>query len=323
LDVSQAQLSRIEHGLLVPDGAVLERAARVLQCTAEFFRLSIPQTALSPILHRKQQSLGMKALRAIHARVRRRRIEIARLIEATEVTNSVPSIDIVKSGWSTVRAAQELRNLWQVPRGPIVSVTELLEDAGVVVVPIDFGTDLINGISTPLSDHAPSLIFINRNLTGDRQRFTLAHELGHLVMHFHTNRFAPEDLEGEADQFASELLAPGADIRGHLQGRLNLESAARLKQAWGISIQTVIRRARDLGCITDSRYKSFMMQISARGWRKNEPIEVPTEAPTLLAELIGTHLGDLGYTREELARLMYLPPEGLEELLGQRRLRVV
>lgn len=316
LVLPQARVSRIENGLLQPEPELLAQAADVLGCTVEFFRLSIPQTALSPILHRKQQQLGVKALRAIHARVRRRRIEVGRLIEATEIPSKVPTVDLEERGWSPARAAQELRILWQVPRGPIASVCELLEDAGVIVVPIDFATDMITGISTPLSDHAPPMVFINRALSGDRQRFTLAHELGHLVMHFRTDRFAPDEVESEADQFASEFLVPGADIRGHLDGRLNLQLAANLKQAWGVSIQTIIRRARDLHCIDDRRYTSFMKQISARGWRKNEPVVVPPETPSLLGELVSTHLDELGYSRDELAKLLFLQPSGLDQLIG-------
>jgi Zn-dependent peptidase ImmA (M78 family)/DNA-binding XRE family transcriptional regulator len=315
LGVSQGKVSKLEAGLLQPDEALLVKAATLLRCTEAFFSSESPRFHLSPVLHRKQQKLGVKALKGIHARLRRRRIEVGRLLEATEIESSLPHIDANRDGWSPQRVAQELRILWQMPRGAVASVTQLLEDAGVVVVPVDFATDTIAGLSTPMSDGTPPMVFVSTTVPGDRQRFTLAHELGHLVMHFHDDRFLDDEFEAEADQFAAEFLAPASDIRGHLS-RLSLQQAAQLKSHWGIAIQAVIRRARDLDQISDHRYTMMMKDISMRGWRKNEPVQVPREAPALFAEIVETHMKELGYSPEQLAQLMFLPVDEFRALFS-------
>ena len=93
------------------------------------------------------------------------------------------------------------------------------------------------------------------------------------------------DLEKEADQFAAEFLLPENVMRELLSESFNLTVAARLKLRWRVSIQILVRRARDLGIITQRRYRYLFEQIGARGWRTKEPGEVPAERPRLFLQM--------------------------------------
>ena len=97
------------------------------------------------------------------------------------------------------------------PNGPVLSMTSSVEDAGGIVVLIDFGTPLVDGVSRWVPG-LPPLFFLNQAAPGDRGRMTLAHELGHMVMH----HVARAEMEVQAFEFAQEFLMPAKDIRHQL-----------------------------------------------------------------------------------------------------------
>ncbi len=114
-------------------------------------------------------------------------------------------------------------------------MVKLIEAAGGIVVYCDLKTRDLDALSHRV-EGLPPLIFINSNLSGDRARFTLAHEIGHLVLHS-----IPDDdgsMEEQADMFAADLLMPGPEIR-HQLVNLNMEKLARLKAFWKVSMQSV------------------------------------------------------------------------------------
>ena len=109
------------------------------------------------------------------------------------------------------------------------------------------------------------------------------------------------DQEKEADRFASEFLMPAEQIEPELQG-LTLAKLADLKERWKVSMQALIRRAYQLGAISERQQRSFFMRMSQMGYRKAEPFSFPQEEPTLLRQVLAVHVTDHGYTPEELSR---------------------
>jgi Zn-dependent peptidase ImmA (M78 family) len=152
-------------------------------------------------------------------------------------------------------------------------------------------------------------------MPADRERFTLAHELGHLVMHTTT---ISEDAEHEADEFAAEFLMPAAEIRAQLRG-IDLGTAYSLKLAWKVSMGALIRRARDLGLVSESRYKSLNVMKSKKGWHRNEPGTLDHEEPTVIKALIEVHLDEHNYTVNELADTLGLREAEFRELYDVHR----
>ncbi len=192
-----------------------------------------------------------------------------------------------------------MRAAWQVPRGPIHDLVGLLEAAGGIVIPFDFETDLVDAVSQwPWG--MPPLFFMNSLVPADRMRFSLAHELAHVIMH----RIPGPNLEEEADRFASEFMMPAREARAELEG-INLERALRLKLKWRMSAQFVIRKARDVGSIKDQRYQSLCAYISKLGYRKHEPNPLPPETPTTLRRLVGMHVNRLGYRADDVCGLVF------------------
>lgn len=128
---------------------------------------------------------------------------------------------------------------------------------------------------------------------GDRQRFTVAHELGHLTLHSAIGApITAEDaglIERQAHVFAGAFLAPGDAMLRELStlgGRVTLQTLAKIKQRWGISIKALVARFQNLTVIDADHARSLYKQISARGWNRNEPVSVGTERAIWLSRAI-------------------------------------
>ena len=180
---------------------------------------------------------------------------------------------------------------------------ELLEENGGIVVPCDFGTDLLDGISQRI-DGMPVLFFVNVNAPSDRLRHTLAHELGHMVLHTLTVK-NDESMEDEADAFAGAFLLPADEIRPQLR-RFDLRQLANLKGYWKVSMAAIAMRASRLNLITPYQSKTFWIEMSRLGYRRKEPNEPPREYAKLLRHMVGYHINTLGYSVAEVAKLLLL-----------------
>lgn len=139
-----------------------------------------------------------------------------------------------------------------------------------------------------------------------RQRFDLAHEIGHLVMHSDADPGSRE-LEDQAQRFASELLMPSSAIQGLLPAKADWRKFGLLKEQWGVSMQALMFKARRLGVISDVTYRNAMTAVSSRGWRRQEPGEMPSvERPSLLPRAVEL-LAQEGLTSEQLAQECRVP----------------
>ncbi len=149
------------------------------------------------------------------------------------------------------------------------------------------------------------MMLLNGAHPADRMRFTLAHELGHLVMH----RFPNEKMEEEANEFASSLLLPEADMREAFTGRrVTLPLLAALKPEWKVAMQALLYRAGKLGLVDANQSRYLWQKISANGWKTREPPELDfaREEPIVLPSIIQAHLGELGYSLPDLSKMLRL-----------------
>lgn len=308
LGVSQGRVSKVESGLLAVPDDLLDALARVLNYPSGFFlQAGAPKgVGIAEIFHRKRQDVPKKVLDKVYARMEIRYRHIENLLRATDIPVNVPHLDIDEFG-TVADIARLVRATWHLPRGPIQDLTTILENAGVVVVPFDFETPKIDAISRWLPG-LPPLIFVNETSPKDRLRFNLGHELGHLVMHTLPN---PE-IEDQANQFAAEFLLPERDIRNDL-GDLTMAKLAVLKRYWNASMSALLKRADDLGTISAGRARALWAQMARAGYKLREPVDldVPGEQPTLVRELVETHLRDLGYDHHDLHDLLCLGDEEL------------
>lgn len=317
--LNQGHYSRIENGLL-PEGPSednVERIAKVLSFPSSFFYQAEKAVGM-PLsvhpFHRKKQSVGEKVLRRVHAELNFRLIHLRKFLEAidTKQVLPLPWIDVDEGGGPR-EIARKIRTAWMIPPGPIDDLTALAEQAGIMVIMCDFGA-AIDGI-TMVVPGMPPCIFLNRSTPADRLRASLAHEIGHVIMH----RIPTDTIEDEAYTFAAELLVPEKELRRDLiGGRLTLERLARLKAKWRVSMQFLLYQAGQVGSITPHQSQYLWKQISQLGWRTREPAETEfaPEAPALFTRLLSLHEEELGYEMAEFSELLHMEPNDLRHLYG-------
>lgn len=311
-----AAISKMEKGLLEISDESLEAFSKALGFPLSLFSQKEEEYPMAVPMHRKKAKLSKKALDQIETSANLSRVHFERLLDQIEISRSLPFYDVDEYG-DPAEIARMTRIHLRVPKGPIRSMTSTIEKAGVAVVKKDFGTDLIDGFclfcDTPM-------IFVNQSIPGDRLRFTLAHELGHMVMHT-----APTpSCEDEANLFASEFLMPQIEIEDDLKN-LSYKHVFDLKRYWRVSLIALVVWAHKMGAIDKNRYKYLCMRLSSDGYRRKEPIEIPREEPALFKSIIKTHLNELGWSIEETAKSLSLYVEEFADtyLEGAKQLRLV
>jgi Zn-dependent peptidase ImmA (M78 family)/transcriptional regulator with XRE-family HTH domain len=319
LGLTQATLSRIENKITTTIGdEIIDSAAQVYDLPRSFFYQPDPVLGAPVSVHplwRKKASVTARDLDVIIAELNIRVMHLRRLLDAVELeaTYKIPRLDI-EAHEDPEKIAGLVRSQWNMPVGPIQNLTKALEAAGVVVVHSFLGGSAVDGV-TFSAPGLPPLIVLNQEQPADRMRFTLAHELGHLVMH----RGQPtKEMEDEANLFASAFLMPARDIRGALNRRIDVRLFAELKPIWRVSMQGLLYRAGRLGLLTDNQQRYLWQQFSINRWRTREPVELdfPREPATVLPDLIEAHTKQLGYTIADLSQLLHSNSADLSKLYG-------
>ncbi len=310
LNIHQGSISKIEAGALQVPSSLTAHLGRKLGVPESFFSQtsSVYPFGSSTFYHRKQQSLPANALRKIQARINVYRYHVAELLKATDLDARCRfrRFDAGEYKGGAREVANLVRSAWRIPSGPIPNVIEAIESAGGIVVRFDFGTSKLFGISEWIPPHPP-LFFLNNNpdISADRDRFTLAHELAHVLLH----EMPTAEMEQEADMFAGEFLMPERDIRAHLHPPLKLVRLVELKKYWKVSIQALIENAFRLNIINDRQRHYLWVQLSSRGYRLREPIEIAREQPSLLHDIIRAHIRELGFSISDMAQMLHLQVE--------------
>ncbi len=192
--------------------------------------------------------------------------------------------------------------------GPIQNLTAAVERAGVCLIPI-FDLPGIDGISTWVN--GVPVIGVSPTVPGDRFRFTISHEIGHLLMHSRKTSTA----ESEANRFAGALLFPQSEFDAAMPERPNLRDFIALKSSWGVAVSALVYRAHELGYVDDARYRALQIQMSK--WHRSEPGAFDPAYGSLFGRMVEVN-GGVGSVASNLG----VNPSHLSELMNWRHLRV-
>jgi Zn-dependent peptidase ImmA (M78 family)/DNA-binding XRE family transcriptional regulator len=302
IGVEQGTISKIENGIAVRTSEeIIQKIAYVLDYPVSFFYQEWMPVRVEGH-YRRKLSIPAKDIKECKAKMTLAERHLNLLCESIELPEpNYPKWNVEVDG-SVAMCAMYLREFWKIPKGRIANITEILEDNGFLIIELDLKE--IDGFSI-LSENNTPLIFVNKNMSGDRYRMTVSHEAFHFILH-HGQKISPEReeiIEDEAKEAASEFLLPFKEVENQLRG-LNLSKLADLKAYWLVSMQALLVKAGKGKIITTNQYQYLWKQMSAAGYRKKEPIDIPKEKPSLFKELLTTHLEDLKYSREELSTLL-------------------
>lgn len=309
--ISQAYLSKAEKGAVELSGPRLAQVAEALRYPIEYFAADpgAEPAATACAFPRKRNSLPTSAERRVRALLQLTRMQVEPLLDGR-----VPPVALVRRAaadedWITaVEMADRVRADAGLPRGPIADLVEFAERLGVIVVVRDLGNRRLDAIGQWPEGHRP-LMLVNSTASADRARFTLSHELGHAVMH----TVVRPNQEDEADRFAAALLMPAMDAHGVFGGDVDLARLAELKPVWRMSMAALLRRAWDVGRISDYRYRQLNIELSAAGYRISEPVHLRPERPSLVASVLDRRLA-AGESVNDLARRARMTPDEFASL---------
>jgi Zn-dependent peptidase ImmA (M78 family) len=305
ISVSQGKISKYENGMFSVAEADLEAIGKALNYTKEFFvqKDRVYGLGSSFLFHRQRKQVPMYLQRKVQAEINILRMQVERLLRAVEIDiqSQFEPLDADAYDGDAQKIATLVRAAWKLPLGPVANVTASIENAGGIVLKCSFDTALIDAAHLWLPG-LPPLFFVNRDIPGDRLRWTLAHEIGHAIMH----RSPTGDVEDQANRFASEFLMPADEIANQLDD-LTLRRAAALKQHWKVAMSAIVRRARDLGRISDYKYRSMNVSLSSQGYKTVEPFPIEIEEPQVVRQIVEMHRANLGYDDFDLAALLFSP----------------
>lgn len=286
-DVSPAAISQFESGDAKPSAGTLGLLADALDVPVEFLCLPMEDT----------HEGFFRSLRKSTVAQRRRARSLAHLVHDLAVAPGgetaleplslprlpIDTLEVDSPG--IAEAARSVRRAWGLARGPVPDMVALLEHHGILVLRLPLDAAEVDAFSLPFPDRPVVVLGADK---GDRarSRFDAAHELGHLVMHGESV-WGVKEVETQAHRFAAEFLMPEADIRAELPARADWARLFALKQRWHVSIAALLMRAKDLGVMSASSYTTAMKGLSARGWRRSEPIPLGRpEGPTVTTHLL-------------------------------------
>lgn len=271
--LTQSRLSRLESGMADVNDETIELLAIALDVRSEFFFRDATQSLVgqSPQLRarsRLTQTAKSSAMRWAQTILE----EYVRLEDGRGGSCSLESMP----GTPPAFAASEMRRtLGFDQHSPLPYLLLAIERLGVTLIGIPVSQPALDAFCAWNGDRP--VIGLLEGASPDRVRWNAAHELGHLVLHRGLDKHS--SMESEADAFAAELLTPLSALRGVMPRSPKLSHLTVIKTQWGVSIKSLVRRARELEIIDQDRALSFYKQMSARGWNKNEPGFVAEEKP--------------------------------------------
>lgn len=259
--MSKSAIAKYENGQRVPGKEKLIALCQVLEVKLDFFsrqksvRLEPSFRKLDKLPKQKQEEI-----------VERTRDYLERYLETEELTaseqlfkNKIKSF-VCDSLDKAESAAELFRQKMKLGDNPLSNIIEQLEDWGIKVFHEELGTDSISGMSS-WQNSRESIIVINKSQNIDRQRFTALHEVAHGVLNLSDN-LSDREKEKICDRFAGAMLIPASKLiaeLGQKRSRIHLKELELIKLQYGISVQALLYRAKELGIITNYM-QSFMMR---------------------------------------------------------------
>lgn len=263
--------------------------------------------------HRARKGAKRSDIKATHAWCSIMELQTDRMLERCSLSeDEIPDIDPDNHAGDVEKIAGLARLRMGVAPGPISDLIKLVEMRGGLVMDRDFEIDGMDALCRWVPG-LPKIFYVNGGAPTDRMRLSLAHELGHTIMHFQRD-IEYHLAEDQAQRFAAAFLLPASEVRRDFVGRLDFKRLMALKRKWRVSMQALAYRAHQIGCIDQTRFKSIFQQLSRKGWRKTEPVTLKAESPRSFKRMVHAHM-DAGYSIDELSHLLLLSHDQVEKLV--------
>ncbi len=293
IEVSQSTIAHIESDsqqlLIMPSEKVIEAIALQTGFPLRFFyQKSAPEFPLGSLLFRNRRSVLKKEDKNKFHQLGRLVYEIA---DKMSQDLSFPEMRVPRVENETPQVAARIARakLGASPDTPIKNLLNRLEKNGVFIFTLPYDVEAQDAYSL-WADNEPNrrpVIILCGIKSGDRQRFSVSHEFGHLVMHYSFPQ-GLKQVEKEADEFAAEFLMPEEAMKREIIPPVTLTTLANLKVRWGVSISALALRARDLEIISQRQWRYLHKQKRDKGWERKEPenLHINAEKPRAFKKMV-------------------------------------
>jgi len=312
IGVSTRSITAFESGELAPKPDNLKKISEALGFPASFFEAEdLPELASEAVSFRSLSKMGAAQR---HSALAAGTIAFA-LHDWISDRFKLPAPNVPKlgPGVDPETAAQVVRAEWNLGEKPIPNLIHLLEVRGVRVFSITQECRELDAYSLWRGDQP--FVFLNTQKSGEHSRFDAAHELGHLVLHWHHDVPQGRPAEQEAHQFAAAFLMPAQSILATAPRNPSLNQLIKAKKPWRVSVGALAHRLHELKVLSDWHYRTLCIEIGNRGYRTNEPEpRIDRETSQVLNKVFAA-LRREGCTNAEIARDLHVNPQELEALV--------
>lgn len=323
--VSAQSIGKYERGDMLPSPQVVDALAAALKVEKEFL-FTEHLIELGKIDFRENSARHKIDEKAVSATVRGR---LMRYLEIEDILGGV-STDwdkprqfpySIRSLEEAELAAHKLRDDWQLGSDPIPNLSEFLEERGFKIILAELST-LVAGVTCRVSVGKGQIIPVivtSSSITGERQRFTIVHELGHLLLEKASSEL---NIEKICNKFAGAFLMPERFLRealGKTRSNISIGELVSLKKFLGVSVQALVYRCKELGIINDYSYRALFKEFSNRGWLKppyGEPESIEIEKPQRFKRLCLRSLAEGLINKSKAAELLMISESQLHNELN-------
>lgn len=275
--LSRQALHRYEKGEVMPDNDKINQLSKVLNVNPDYF-FRTTKVELGEISYRKLEKMSQKEASIIKEKTKEylsRYLELEEILGLrNEFEDHLKDFGIITSYQQVNKASKLLREKWSLGNGAIFNVVEILEDKNIKVVKLDVDEDF-DGLQTFVNNTIPVVAYnLKKANKPDRIRFTLLHELAHLLLKF--GNVTERQKETLCHQFAGAMLLPEETIKAELgehRNKLSSLELANIKKQYGISMQAIIMRAKDCGIINENYTKQLFFFFKQMNWKVDEPYD--------------------------------------------------
>jgi Zn-dependent peptidase ImmA (M78 family)/DNA-binding XRE family transcriptional regulator len=312
IDVTTRSVSAFEAGDLDPESGTVGRIARALDFPASFFEAE-------DLGEMSVDAVSFRSLSKLEAAQRHAALAAGTIAFALDDWISDrfklpgPRVPKIGPGVEPETAAEVVRAEWNLGEKPIPNLIHLLEVRGVHVYSITQECRELDAYS--LWRGEKPFIFLNTQKSGEHSRFDAAHELGHLVLHWHHGVPRGREAEQEAHRFAAAFLMSPASVLAKAPRKPSLQQLVLAKRRWKVSVAALTHRLHQLGAITDWHYRMLWIEIGDRGYRTDEPEPRIDRETSQVLNKVFTALRKEGYTKADVARELHLEQEDLDALI--------
>ncbi len=274
--VSRQALHKYENGEVIPDSDMLNYLCEALSVRPDYFTRET-LVELGEISFRKIENLPSKEQNIIIERTREvleRYIELEEIMGISKPFKQPEMISSITSIEDIEQAAKKVREVWNLCDNPIPNVLELLDNKNIKMIQIEASVDF-DGLQTWINEKIPVIVLNKAKLkSSDRIRFSAFHELGHLLLPLKgvTEKLA----EKYCHAFAGAMLFPKKAVIkefGEKRTNISIQELGLVKKKYGISLQAIIYRLKELGIISAYYMSYYFKYIVQMGWKVVEPYE--------------------------------------------------